>query len=57
MLIVFTSFSPLDPIWLSNVHCTGSEYSLLSCSNSGYGTGGCTHDYDIGVVCSDSKSQ
>ena len=58
LFLLSSIHSSPENIWLSNVHCTGNEYSLESCSNSGYGiTGNCTHDYDIGIVCSDSKSQ
>ena len=39
------------PIYLSNVGCTGSESSLLSCSHSGIGVTSCGHYEDAGVVC------
>ena len=45
-----------EPIFLSDIHCTGNEYSLEACTSPGFGVvGNCTHDYDVGVVCSDSK--
>lgn len=45
----------LGHIWLSHVVCTGSEPSIINCTHSGWGIIiGCTHAYDVGVVCSDS---
>ncbi|GIL55412.1 hypothetical protein Vafri_10963 [Volvox africanus] len=39
-------------IWLSNVDCTGTETSLMSCkSRSSLGQTACTHQEDAGVVC------
>ena len=41
------------PIWLDNLHCTGSESSLLNCTHDGIGVYGhyCRHDHDVGVEC------
>ncbi|EDV19474.1 uncharacterized protein TRIADDRAFT_62104 [Trichoplax adhaerens] len=39
-------------IWLNNVHCSGSESSLLDCTHSGWSNTTCTHANDAGVVCS-----
>ena len=43
------------PIHLSNVGCTGTESSLLSCSYSGIGVTYCGHYEDAGVVCPTCK--
>ena len=45
-------------IWLADVHCTGNELLLSSCPGAVFATDNttCTHSYDVGVVCSDSKS-
>ncbi len=54
-----THFSYLvGSILLSEVSCVGQEYSLDNCTHSGWTnvTMGCTHDYDVGIVCTDSKS-
>jgi len=37
------------PVFLSNVGCTGTESSLLSCSPIGVTY--CSHSQDAGVVC------
>ena len=41
------------PVLLSNVGCTGTESSLLSCSRSGNSF--CSHYSDAGVVCPSCK--
>ena len=42
------------PALLSNVECTGTESSLLSCSRSGIPS--CSHSNDAGVICPLGKS-
>ena len=39
-------------ILLSDLGCTGTEISLLSCPFSNNGSTSCTHSQDAGVICS-----
>lgn len=40
-----------QPIWMSNVECTGSERRLDQCKHSGWAIHSCTHASDVGVAC------
>ena len=39
------------PVLLSNVECTGTESSLLSCSHAGDDIFYCSHSSNAGVIC------
>ena len=41
----------IDPIWLDDVSCTGSETTLPMCTNLGWGIHNCSHFEDIGATC------
>lgn len=43
-------------IMISSLGCNGSESNLLECDHGGLGFTTCTHEEDVGVVCS-SKHQ
>ena len=42
-------------IWLDNLACSGSEYSLTNCPHNGLGLHNCGHGEDAGVVCSNGE--
>lgn len=39
------------PIWLDNIHCTGTETRLDQCPHNGIGIHNCIHFEDAGVRC------
>lgn len=45
-----------DPIWLDNIHCTGTESTLTECELKNWGEHNCAHSEDAGVVCSGNTS-
>ena len=52
-VVHFSAFfgSGIGPIWLDNVHCSGTESRLVNCSSSRVGTHNCYHTEDAGVTC------
>ncbi|NWU73785.1 SRCRL protein, partial [Pterocles burchelli] len=40
------------PVWLGNVTCSGTEADLSECRAGMWGSTGCDHRQDAGVVCS-----
>ena len=39
------------PIWLDEVHCSGSEYQLAQCPANSISIHDCGHSEDAGVRC------
>ena len=39
------------PIWLDNLHCTGTEQNMLQCPNLGISIHNCGHSEDASIVC------
>ncbi|GAB1603362.1 scavenger receptor cysteine-rich type 1 protein M130-like, partial [Argonauta hians] len=39
------------PIWLHDVNCNGSEYSIAHCHRPGWNSSKCQHAQDAGVFC------
>jgi deleted-in-malignant-brain-tumors protein 1 len=47
-----TELTILFQIWLNDLHCNGTEQSIVDCPNSGWGnTSSCHHNNDAGVIC------
>ena len=47
------SFGPgRGRVWMDQVNCNGNESAFVECPNSGWGNTACTHQEDVGVICS-----
>ena len=47
----FSVPSGVDPIWLDDVECVGTETRLIDCPSAPFGVNNCGHSEDVGVVC------
>ncbi|XP_066487130.1 deleted in malignant brain tumors 1 protein-like [Tiliqua scincoides] len=43
------------PIWLDNIHCTGTESALSQCPAKRWESHNCHHGEDAGVICSGNQ--
>lgn len=52
------SFGPNTniPILLSDIHCTGTESSILQCHHESCRITNCSHANDVGIVCESKYS-
>ncbi|XP_051974565.1 deleted in malignant brain tumors 1 protein-like [Xyrauchen texanus] len=39
------------PVWMSDIQCSNSEFSLRNCILKGWGKSSCGHGKDAGVIC------
>lgn len=47
----YTAGGGVDPIWMDDLACTGSELRLADCVFSGWAMHNCSHGEDVGVSC------
>lgn len=47
----------VEPTWLDNVRCSGSESRLEHCVHNGWMIEDCSHDEDAGILCSNTPLQ
>ncbi|XP_068722638.1 deleted in malignant brain tumors 1 protein-like [Montipora capricornis] len=48
------SFGPgVGRLWLDRVNCNGKETALVECQHRGWDITSCSHQEDVGVICSD----
>ena len=45
----------VEPTWLDDVYCLGSESILSDCSHKAWGDEDCGHSEDASVVCNDGE--
>ncbi|XP_066477541.1 deleted in malignant brain tumors 1 protein-like [Tiliqua scincoides] len=43
-------------VLMDNLHCSGTESSIVECSHNGWGVSNCAHKEDAGVICSGTSS-
>ena len=46
----------MQPIWLADLRCVGTERDLRSCDHSGFNNTNCRHSDDVGLRCGTSDS-
>ncbi|KAL2102762.1 hypothetical protein ACEWY4_001930 [Coilia grayii] len=43
------------PVWMAGVDCKGAESTLKNCDHWGWGKISCSHRFDAGVICSETR--
>ncbi|MCB9592334.1 MAG: scavenger receptor cysteine-rich domain-containing protein [Sandaracinaceae bacterium] len=49
--VPITAEPGVDPIWMDDLECSGSETRLVDCVFPGFGVHNCSHSEDTGVEC------
>ena len=48
---IYYDISGTGRIWLDELDCNGTELSLDECSHGGWGVVDCSHNEDVGIIC------
>ena len=54
---IYSGGSDDAPVWLDDVQCEGDEQRLGDCPHGPLGTHTCTHEHDIGIICTGKRAR